>query len=175
MAWYDIGIWVMVAIVAAPFLYILFGLLRSLVEMIQDRKIPKKPVPPDRDIETAYGVFKRGSGTWYGKVPYQGRMLDVSVNDVDDAPDAEFMAKLPERLRLLDGYETAAREYFQDRVENLSEEGEIPVQYEFYGISSPSWEEYDFTLEFSFDMDSWGESVYVDFKNGEPANYSSVD
>lgn len=175
MAWYDIGAWVMLAIVAAPFLWVLFGLLRLIVGVIQDRKVPKKPIPSDRDIETEFGVFKRERGTWHGKISHFGRELNVSVVDVDDAPDAEFMAKLPERLRLLDGYEAAAREYFHDRVEALTDEDDPAPEYDFDGISSPQWDDYDFTLEFSFDRESWGESVYVDFKNGEPANYSTVD
>ena len=116
--------------------------------------------------QTPYGEFVKHSGekTWEGFVEIGDTEVQVLADDTDGQPNPELLKWLPFISEHLVRLEDTARE----AVPQLSPQ-------HFFGLVTESNEGSDFSLGFNYSEENWGETVYVDFKDGAVTGWSSAD
>ena len=117
-------------------------------------------------IQTSYGEFvkQNGADMWEGFIEIGDTEAQVLTNDTNGQPNPELLNWLPFISENLVQLENKARKIVP----------QLSVEY-FFGVVTESNEGSDFSLGFNYDMENWGETVYVDFKNGAVAGWSSAD
>ena len=160
MHWSEIAAIFLIVIGAVAFLAIPAVAALLLGALARDRW--RRPEPLER-VQTAYGEFIKQDGFWEGSIEWNGFELSLTPVDVGGQPNPDLLARLPQVLAKLSLWERTAREQvpaitLELRLSEIADDGST-----------------DFVLGFSWDEGAWGETVYVEFKDGHVLNWSSVD
>ena len=158
--WAEIAAMLLVLLAALPVVALLghvVALVRSYIEARIERRARPDPVI------TSAGQFVWEDRSWRGEAVANGKEIVLSADDVGGRPNPAMIERLPvilERLALL---EQIARESVSA----------IGPDYELDQITDDDSAE--FALGFSWDDESWGETVYVYFRGNSVVRWDSVD
>jgi len=117
-------------------------------------------------LQTPYGEFVKqdGEDTWEGFVEIGDTEAQVLAGDINGQPNPELLNLLPFISENLHQLENTAR-------------GAVPelTAQHFFGLITDSNGDEHFSLGFNYEEENWGETVYVDFKDGQVTGWSSAD
>ncbi len=121
-------------------------------------------------VVTAVGKFVQSQigGDWEGCASFNGEEIHVSVDDVSGMPDPAFLAQIPNIIRTLPLLEQTARR----------DVGHLTDVHRLSGITYSHAEPGStdsFALEFEYDEDTWGETVYVHFEGDAVVDWGAID
>lgn len=160
MHWTEIAAIVIVALVAVPFLILLFYVGAIGWAGVCAWWSPGMPAQIGKQFSTEFGIFTcERFDNWSAAVQHRGRSVTVSIDDDEGVPDQTALRMVPEVLRQIDEMEQMARR----AVAELTPDMELAIVSVDQGVSKSEVE-----VELSFvRADNRDETLFVDFVNGE--------